>query len=200
MVSWMDKKGEKTELEYSVPNKNQCKACHENAGKMNLIGPKALYLNGVFEYASGKQNQLSHWAALGILDGFDPSIKRMPSPIWNDSTSADLETRARAYLDINCSHCHNPKGQGGSSGLNLTFAEKNMNHLGVCKMPVAAGQGSGQLKYGILPGVPDSSIILYRMNSIKLNEMMPELGRQMIHGEGVELIREWIATLKGKCD
>ena len=199
-VSWIDNQGNNKELEYSVPNKNQCKACHENGGKMKLIGPKALYLNCDFSYKSGRENQLIHWAKTGKLTGFDSETTLSNSPVWNDSTTGNLETRARAYLDINCGHCHNPGGQGGSSGLNLTFGEKNWNHLGVCKMPIAAGQGSGRLKYSILPGVPDSSIIIYRMNSTKLNEMMPEIGRQMIHEEGVALIREWIFTLQGKCE
>jgi hypothetical protein len=30
--------------------------------------------------------------------------------------------------------------------------------------------------------------------------MMPELGRSLVHEEGVALLREWIGTLPGSCD
>ena len=30
--------------------------------------------------------------------------------------------------------------------------------------------------------------------------MMPEIGRTVIHREGVALIREWLASLNGGCD
>jgi hypothetical protein len=30
--------------------------------------------------------------------------------------------------------------------------------------------------------------------------MMPELGRSLIHREGVALIREWVQQLQGACD
>jgi hypothetical protein len=72
--------------------------------------------------------------------------------------------------------------------------------MGVCKPPVAAGGGAGDLQYGIVPGDPDSSILHYRVASAKPDEMMPELGRSLVHEEGVALIREWIGTLTGSCD
>ena len=30
--------------------------------------------------------------------------------------------------------------------------------------------------------------------------MMPELGRGLVHTEGVDLIRQWIAEQEGKCE
>ena len=61
---------------------------------------------------------------------------------------------------------------------------------------VAAGLGSGSLKYSIVPGNPDASILLFRMTSNKPAIMMPETGRSMAHKEGVALIREWIQSLE----
>jgi hypothetical protein len=37
------------------------------------------------------------------------------------------------------------------------------------------------------------------MDSAQPKVMMPELGRTVIHDEGVALIREWIGTLTGGC-
>ena len=42
---------------------------------------------------------------------------------------------------------------------------------------------------------PDESILVYRFKSIDPGIMMPELGRTMVHKEGLELIREWILNL-----
>jgi hypothetical protein len=83
--------------------------------------------------------------------------------------------------------------------LHLTSLEKDPAHLGFCKSPVAAGKGSGGLRYDIHPGQPDSSILVYRMQQQDPGVRMPELGRQLLHEEGVALIREWIASLPGDC-
>jgi hypothetical protein len=51
------------------------------------------------------------------------------------------------------------------------------------------------LSYDIVPGKPEQSILHYRMASRDPGVMMPELGRQLTHHEGVELVRSWIASL-----
>jgi hypothetical protein len=57
---------------------------------------------------------------------------------------------------------------------------------------VAAGRGSGSLRYDIVPGHPNQSILLYRMKTNDPAIAMPEIGREQIHEEGVALIEEWI--------
>ena len=69
----------------------------------------------------------------------------------------------------------------------------------VCKLPIAAGTGTGDRKYGIVPGEPAESIFTYRMKSTLPSEMMPELGRSLSHAEGVALIEQWIAEMDGSC-
>ena len=69
-------------------------------------------------------------------------------------------------------------------------------HLGLYKKPVATGRGSGGLKYSIVPGKPDESILLHRMDSLDPGVMMPESGRKLSHSEGVALINDWIISLK----
>jgi len=63
------------------------------------------------------------------------------------------------------------------------------------KPPVAAGRGSGGFDYDIVPGDPDHSILLYRLDSTDPGIMMPELGRSTIDQEGVALIRAYIEAL-----
>jgi hypothetical protein len=52
------------------------------------------------------------------------------------------------------------------------------------------------MKYSIVPNKPSESILLYRMSSKDPGEMMPEVGRSLVHTEGVALIREWIKAMK----
>ena len=101
-----------------------------------------------------------------------------------------MDERARSYLDINCSHCHNKVGPADTSGLLLEPTDKVGPSLGLCKLPIAAGTGTGDRKYGIVPGKPDESIFTYRMKSVIPSEMMPELGRSLSHAEGVALIEQ----------
>jgi hypothetical protein len=114
---------------------------------------------------------------------------------WDNPASASLHKRAMAYLDVNCAHCHNPKGPANTSGLNLMYEEPLGSSMGIWKSPVATGKGSGGREFSIVPGKPDASILLYRMISTDPGAMMPELGRSVIHTEGVELIKEWIAAM-----
>ena len=130
--------------------------------------------------------------AYSTLDAIDTA------PDWEDTAIA-LESRAKAYLDINCAHCHNPTGFASNSALFLEFWRKVDTAYGICKTPVAAGSGSGGLNHDIVPGDADSSILAYRMDSNEPDVRMPEIGRTMVHDEGVELVREWISSLSGSC-
>jgi hypothetical protein len=96
-------------------------------------------------------------------------------------------------------HCHNPKGAANTTGLTLDIATQEDHHLGICKPPTAAGQGTGDHYFDIVPGHPDDSILPYRLSSATPGTMMPELGRSTVHQEGVALIRAWIASLPGDC-
>jgi uncharacterized repeat protein (TIGR03806 family) len=194
--SWIDTDGQERTNKYLVPDANQCKGCHKtDNSKQQPIGPKARYLNRDFTYADGVENQLAHWTRVGALSGAPPPESAPHAPVWNDSASGTLDQRARAWLDINCAHCHSPDGPARNSGLDLTFTQSHPFRYGVFKPPVAAGRGSGGLRYDIVPGEPDESILLYRISSTLPEVMMPELGKKLVHEEAVALVREWIATM-----
>lgn len=183
-VSYTDKQGAKAAFNYVVPQKTQCRSCHNKNGVMLPIGPKAKQLAG----------QLEKWQQTGILEtGKDLSaIHPLVNPF---DVSRPLPERARAYLDVNCGHCHSQSGPASTSGLYYNAEEDRPFHLGVWKSPVAAGMGGGGLKFDILPGQSKASIVTYRMNSTHPGVMMPEMGRVTIHQEGVELIARWIDSL-----
>jgi len=176
---------------------NQCKGCHiSNSSEFKPIGPTARQLNKSLVFNNNKiKNQLKYWHEIGILSGLpDENIPKIAD--WDDPNSGSLNDRARAWLDINCAHCHNKFGPAKTSGLFLDYYEENSKALGINKTPVAAGRGSGKFKYDIVPGNPDESILVYRFDSVDPGIMMPELGRTLVHKEGLELIREWILNME----
>ena len=190
----------RTPFVYSVPNSNQCAGCHATDfrdRRLRPIGLKARHLDRVFGGPGGEINQLARLAALGMLTGL-PRARRPGDADWQDK-AAPLGERARAYLDINCAHCHSATGPARASGLWLDAGTLDPRLIGACKPPVAAGRGTGNRAYDIVPGHPERSIIPYRMASTDPGEMMPELGRSLQHREGVTLIADWIATLEGVC-
>lgn len=199
-VTWTHTDGNPKTIFYQIPNSNECRGCHSLDKKTELIGPKARHLNHNFPYATGSMNQLDKWTQSGILQGAPPTAQVPRVAQWNDPNSGTLDQRTRAYLDINCAHCHNSQGPANNSGLDLNYFQTDSTALGICKQPVAAGQGSGNFDFGIVPGKPEESIMIYRMNSIQPQIAMPELARSVIHDEGVELVRQWIASLPGSCD
>lgn len=195
-VSWIHSNGEERKLNYIIPNMNQCKQCHENEKQLMPIGPRARHLNKDYPYTTGSENQLAHWTKIGYLDGLPATLAEAPRiPNADNPNDGTLDERARAYLDINCAHCHNPKGPAYTSGLDLLYSQHERFRFGVMKPPVAAGRGSGDFRFGINPGKPDESILVYRIESTDPGVMMPQLPRQLVHEEGVALIKAWIAAM-----
>jgi len=194
-VSFTDYEGKDQVINYLVPNKNQCKTCHNKSEILAPIGVKVQHLNNVLEYKSGKANQLAYWTELEKLEGFEGE-KSHPSMINYEDKNLPLNDRAMAYLDINCSHCHSANGPASTSGLFLTYDQKDPRKLGINKIPVAAGNGAGTFDFDIVLGKADESIITHRMNSTEVGIAMPELGRTTVHKEGVQLIKDWINGMK----
>lgn len=191
-ISFIDLQGQQRDIRYVVPNKNQCKGCHIYKGAVAPIGPKGRSLNRDFTYGAQVMNQLEYWRDHGLLDMEGTQPSHMVD--WQDET-ASLDLRARAYLDVNCAHCHRLEGPASTSGLYLTYEEQNPVTWGLNKRPVAAGRGSGGLNFDIVPGKPEESILLYRMDSNEPEIRMPETGRTIIHAEGIALIKYWIESL-----
>ncbi|MFZ9661514.1 MAG: hypothetical protein ACO29O_06505, partial [Chitinophagaceae bacterium] len=195
-ANYIDGKGKKKSYEYFVPNVNQCKGCHNRSEQMMPIGPSARQLNHEIQIGETRSNQLEFWTANHMLEGM-PDIKTLHTSIkWDDPSTGNIDERARLWLDINCAHCHRANGPAATTGLYLGWNEQRAIHLGIEKTPVAAGRGSGGLKFGIVPGKPEESILLYRLKSQDPGIMMPELGRTQIHHESIAILEEWILKMQ----
>ncbi len=179
-------------ISYVVPDVNQCAGCHtpdHSAGDLRPLGPQAWQLN--------RDDLLTRWADMGLLTGLQDALPT--GPRWSDRDDLPVDEVARAYLDANCAHCHNPAGPADTSALHLNREAPLDRHVGICKSPVAVGRGSGDRPYDITPGDPDQSIMVYRMQHSDPAIAMPELGRSSVHTEGVALISAWIQGLEGQC-
>ena len=196
----VDAQGHREAADYQVPDQNQCGGCHitdNKSRKLLPIGPKARHLNRDFDYAGGTENQLAHLVRIGYLTGAPAMPPRLADAM---DPHAPLDARARAYLDVNCGHCHSATGPAITSGLWLDAHTQDRLKLGFCKQPIAAGKGTGNRRYDIVPGHAADSIFDYRLDSDDPAIMMPESGRSVVHREGVELIRAWINAQSGSCD
>jgi uncharacterized repeat protein (TIGR03806 family) len=172
-------------ISYAIPNKNQCKSCHGKDGEVIPIGPKARNLSAEW---------LADMARKGWLAGDTSGGNQLPD--WRAHATGPAEPLARAYLDVNCAHCHQPGGGASNSGLDLRWKQSDAHAIGIMKRPVAAGRGAGGHDFSVLPGQPDKSILLYRMDSAEPGIAMPELGKASVDKDGVAVVRRWIAEMK----
>jgi uncharacterized repeat protein (TIGR03806 family) len=198
-IDFVDAQGTPHSARYRIASEFECHSCHDSGdGVPQPIGPSARQLNRDFAYASGSENQLAHWAKLGLLSGAPDPAQAPRMPVWNDPASGSVAERARAYLDANCAHCHNADGLSQKTNLWLRWSESDPSHAGICKK-TGKPEAAGGLAYDVVPGDPDHSAMIFRLASTDAGSMMPQVGRSLVHAEGLALIRAWIAGLTGGC-
>lgn len=197
-VSWVDEAGAQQTIDYSVPNANMCQECHGEASTFATLGGRTRQLNRTRDGATGAVNQIDHFASLGWLDSTPPlpaERETLPDPFG----PAPLAERARAYLDANCSHCHAEERAASSSGLYLDWHDTapgaKAASFGVCKTPTSAGGATCGLKYDIVPGQPEQSILVCRVASREPKVQMPPLATKLPHSLAVQLLSDWISGL-----
>jgi uncharacterized repeat protein (TIGR03806 family) len=195
---------EQLNFTYAVPDPQKCQRCHQIDGLgTQPIGPKARYLNMNYTYANGTtKNQLTQWVDSGLLEMTSLPETIEAVPVFKDTTvlasiaDEDLEQAAKGWLDINCAHCHNPAGDASNTNMHVeytrSYAADKSGH-GVCEDPVS-GSGSG-FGFVIVPGDADNSLLTYRLGTNNAGELMPPLGRDLVHTEGHALVTRWINSL-----
>jgi uncharacterized repeat protein (TIGR03806 family) len=208
-VNYINALGEEISLNYAIPSVPQCKECH-GVSPTRSLGPSSGMFNRDNDYGEGIGilNQIDY---MDILEMFDTT----PGPESERTTyvtapavdnTAGLHERTRSYFDSNCSHCHAPDGEVDYKGLFLDYQSMDPDMgdpftWGVCKSQTSGGNGVDcDQALDVVPGNPTDSFMLCRMKSIAAGEMMAPLGRTTVHGDGVELIREWIEELPNLFD
>ncbi len=141
-----------------------------------------------------KQQNVRDLAALDAIGLFAEPLKknvvRWPDP---HDESAALEDRARAYLHINCGHCHT-RGGGGSSFFDVLFDRTLEKTALVGSRPTQGTFGIFEAEI-VAPGDPYRSVLYYRIGKLG-NGRMPQIGSNAIDVRGTKLIRDWISALR----
>lgn len=196
-TSWIDASGAVKHNTYGVPNTNVCLECH---GKVGLTGPLATRTRQWNRPgAQGMENQIDHLASLGLLDKSPPPAASRQALV-DPFGAAPLVDRARSYLDVNCSHCHGVVGLAKGTAFWLDWdhtdpVKGNPVDWGVCKVPASAGMGACGLGFDVVPGHAELSIVPCRVSSLDPKVAMPPVGHQLVHDEGVELLKAWIDAM-----
>lgn len=201
-ITWTENSVQRS-INYKIPSQTECITCHKInpnqslGGERNVpIGPKPQNLNTPYNYGRFSKNQLLHWQEVGYIDNSLPALNAIRSTVdWRD-TSKSLELRARSYIDINCAHCHRTGGHCDYVPQRFDFHNTDMYLFGICHPPLFNVQGN---PYIINAGDADHSELLFRMNTNQGSEMMPLIGRSIIHEEGVQLLRDYINSLPRTC-
>ncbi|WP_179375404.1 Ig-like domain-containing protein [Winogradskyella wichelsiae] len=184
-------------VQYRIPSGAECHTCHKVMEIARPIGPKVRNLNLLYNYDDGPRNQLEQLVSFGYLENTLPDeIAKMPN--YNDSSVA-LEERVRAYLDINCAHCHSEETHCAYRPMRFDFSlTEDLTNIGVCvDAETDLGFGLGRI---VEPGDDRNSVLFYRINSTEPSNRMPLLSRTIVHIEGVELVEAWINSLEINCN
>ncbi|HOP43867.1 MAG: hypothetical protein R2810_15795 [Flavobacteriales bacterium] len=195
-MSWQDDQGTVHDLIYRIPAQAECWTCHKNQNIATPIGPKPRNMARTLDIGGQVVDQLPHMEQVGYLDPSHPPISQVMAR-WDDPAEP-LEDRVRAYLDINCAHCHSVGGHCDYRPMRFDHAEsEDPVQLGLCVPPEDPIQPD--MTYIVSAGLPERSMMHFRLASTAVNARMPLLGRTVVHEEGLALITEWIESIDPPC-
>ncbi len=178
------------------PSENECLQCHLGpaGGSLGLESPQ---LNSLFTYGPRRANQLT------TLDGIDLFTEPLPAAATDlpayprlDDTDETLTRRARAYLHVNCSSCHQPGGSAPGA-LDLRF-EQTVDMIGACDVAPVRGELGVEDARVIAPGDTGRSL-LHRRMAQRGPAQMPPAGTRIVDAEGVALVDAWISAMGADC-
>jgi uncharacterized repeat protein (TIGR03806 family) len=171
-VVYTDENGATQNINYQIPSKQDCFTCHNNNGSTFPIGMKLRSMNFTPSYTN--QNQLQYLADIGLLTGVNPAgISVLPD--WTDEVNHTLFERGRAYLDVNCAHCHQPGGSVPAT-YNIDFRfETPFDDTNIY-----ANRGEIEARF-------ESTAPIYRM---------PQLGRTVVHQEALQMLRDYLEAIE----
>jgi uncharacterized repeat protein (TIGR03806 family) len=180
---------------WHFPSRAECTLCHTMAAKYAL-GVTTNQMNRAFDYGGdiGERNQIEMFNELGLFKAaISADVEKLDRLADYHNTEAPLADRARSYMHANCSHCHRKWG-GGNAEFQLleTLA---LDETGTVN--VRPGHGSFKLQEPrlLVPGKPDQSMLLHRMERRGLGRM-PHVASSMRDEQAIKLLRDWIASLE----
>jgi uncharacterized repeat protein (TIGR03806 family) len=180
--------------QWYFPSRAECMRCHTTAAGRTL-GLEIGQLNEDFVYTQTNRvsNQLATLDHIGMFQtspGTPATLTHYPTP--TDTTQGAIDQRARAYLHANCSMCHRPNG-GGASNMDWRYATA-FGDTGACNVdPAQSDLGITGAKL-LLPGQPNSSLVLQRAKRVDAYRM-PPLASHVVDAAGTQLLSDWIQSI-----
>lgn len=170
-ISYINEANETLNIDYEIPSKQDCFTCHNNDNTTLPIGMKLRSMNFTPSYTS--QNQLAYLESIGMMEGIaSENISVLPD--WTDDTRYDILERGRAYIDINCAHCHQPGGAVTNFNLDFRFETPFED------TSIYANRGEIEARI-------QSTAPVYRM---------PQIGRTIVHEEAVTMLLEYLEAIE----
>jgi mono/diheme cytochrome c family protein len=174
---------------WRYPSRAECLQCHTEAAGRSL-GLTSRQLNTFLSDGERLYSQLQMFRDLSLFD-FSPDKTRVFAAM--DNGDASLGARARSYLDVNCSGCHQPDGNAGRATMDLRIGVP-LQEMDICDIePKVDNLGNLQAKL-LRPGDPSSSIIFLRISNHDANRM-PPIGSNELDQPAIELMQSWIYSL-----
>ena len=176
---------------YEYPSRTDCLGCHTGAQGF-VLGIRTRQLNRNFDYPAAMDNQLRSWNHVELFStdiGSADDYERYPAV---DDAGALLNDRARAYLDVNCAHCHQPGGPAPTAiDLRVDTALASAGLLNVAPSAGNVGVPGAQI---MTPGDRNRSVLWLRMQTLD-GDRMPNIGSHRVDQVGSALVGDWIDSL-----
>lgn len=168
-VSWISEQGIYNTTLYHLPSQNECMTCHQSNEILTPIGPTVRNLNRDVNRSGFTQNQLAFFHSKGLLQ--DAEASNDPSIVNYKDHGLSIQERGRAYLDLNCAHCHNPNGweECAEQGLDFRY-ETSYDETGI-------------------------NFNVDEIQEVVFEQEMPFIGTTVIDSEGAMLLLEYLQSL-----
>ncbi|PHS07135.1 MAG: hypothetical protein COA78_13700 [Blastopirellula sp.] len=178
-------------------SRNECLLCHiwksgtAHSFKLpQLDRPLDEELTGISKF---DDNQLQALNKLGLFEIELP--KQVTPQVSPSNTSAALADRARAYLHLNCAHCHS-QGGGGTAAIDIR-QELPLDETDLLNGPVTQGTFGLTDSKLLVAGDPYRSALYYRLAKMGRGHM-PHFGSTEPDAEGIRLIHDWIRSMESE--
>jgi uncharacterized repeat protein (TIGR03806 family) len=173
---------------WTFPSRTDCTRCHTLAAG-RVLGLTTRQLNREFDYGAASDNQLRTWDHIGLFDDPIPANDTLPAHPAPGDTSATVASRARAYLDVNCSMCHRP---GGPSQADIDLRGGiTVDAMGVVDVRPSFGNMGLSDPWLVRSGDATRSVLWLRMGATNENRM-PPLATSLVDSVGSGLVRAWV--------
>lgn len=185
--------GASVDFNFYYPSQGDCVRCHtEGAG--TILGFTPQQLNKTL--AAGK-NQLHALEAAGVFAKDSVGdVSQLPHiPNYNDE-SLPIAVRARSYLHVQCSSCHNPKTTAGQMAYDMRY-ETPFVETKLCNTMPHHGDAGVQGALVIKPGDASHSVLWIRAHSLNREIKMPPLATARRAEAGVAAVKQWIDGMSG---